>query len=417
MENIAPIVSRPRSAIVVLATLGPGLLAMMADTDVGNVAAAAQSGAQFGYRLLPLLIALIPVLYIVQEMTVRLGIFTGSGLGELIRHRFGVTWSWIAGIGLALVVLGSLVTEFTGVAGIGELYGVSRNLSLPLAASLLLMIVATGSYRRIEHIAIWIGLFELSFFVVAAAGRPDWSRVAHEAVHLPVHNASFCYLAAATIGACFNPWMMFYQQSAVVDKKLQPEHYGLARVETALGAVIAQLLTAAVLFSAATVFSAHGKPVVLDSVGQISNAMTPALGPLAGRLIFSAGVLGASIVAAIVCSLALTWGVGELIGLRRSMEFHPSKAKWFYVIYASGVVGAATVVWMSPDLLWLNIAAQVANVFMMPLVIGFLIVLARMTLPARYRLQGAYLAVTIGAAVLTCGAGLFAAARGLFGAA
>ena len=120
MENIAPIVSRPRSAIMVLATLGPGLLAMMADTDVGNVAAAAQSGAQFGYRLLPLLIALIPVLYIVQEMTVRLGIFTGSGLGELIRHRFGVTWSWIAGIGLALVVLGSLVTEFTGVAGIGD---------------------------------------------------------------------------------------------------------------------------------------------------------------------------------------------------------------------------------------------------------------------------------------------------------
>ena len=113
------------------------------------------------------------MLYMVQELTVRLGIYTGRGHGELIRERFGVGWAWLSTAGLAAATIGSLVTEFTGVAGIGELYGLSRSLTLPLAAAALLAVVATGSYRRVERTAIVIGLFELAFFAVAWAAHPN----------------------------------------------------------------------------------------------------------------------------------------------------------------------------------------------------------------------------------------------------
>src|SRR6516165_8291363 len=118
-NETAAVTSKPRTLLVALAAIGPGLLVMLADADVGNVATSAQAGAHWGFRLLPLLLALIPVLYVIQELTVRLGIFTRRGLSELVRERFGRTWSVIAGVGLVSVVIASLVTEFTGVGGVG----------------------------------------------------------------------------------------------------------------------------------------------------------------------------------------------------------------------------------------------------------------------------------------------------------
>jgi NRAMP (natural resistance-associated macrophage protein)-like metal ion transporter len=165
--------------------VGPGLLVMLADTDAGNVVTAAQAGAQWGYRLLPLVLLLIPMLYMVQELTVRLGICTGRGHGELIRGQFGAGWAWLSTAGLVAATIGSLVTEFTGVAGIGELYGLSRSLTLPIATAALLTVVITGSYRRVERTAIVIGLFELAFFVVALAAQPNLKTMAKDAVDLP----------------------------------------------------------------------------------------------------------------------------------------------------------------------------------------------------------------------------------------
>ena len=202
-----------------IAVWGPGLLVMLADTDAGNVVTSAQAGATWGYRFFPLLLLLIPMLYMVQELTVRLGIFTGRGYGELIRTRFGAGWAWLSLLGLAAAVIGSLVTEFTGVAGIGELYGVSRALTLPLAVVALLGIVGTGSYRRVERVAIFVGLFELAFFVVAWAAHPSLAALLNDVVDLPIRNRAFLYMTAAIIGAVFNPWMIFYQQSAIADKK------------------------------------------------------------------------------------------------------------------------------------------------------------------------------------------------------
>jgi NRAMP (natural resistance-associated macrophage protein)-like metal ion transporter len=223
---------RRRSFLASIAGVGPGILVMLADTDAGNVVTAAQSGARWGYRLLP---GLIPVLYMVQELAVRLGIFTGRGYSELVRYHYGSGWAWILAAGLIVAVAGSMTTEFAAVAGIGELYSVSRNLTLPMAAGTLLVIVLSGSYRRVERTAILVGALELGSLLVAVMTHPDLATVAHQVSDLPLGNSDFWLLAAALIGAVFNPWMVFYQQSATAEKRLDHRHYGAARGDTALG--------------------------------------------------------------------------------------------------------------------------------------------------------------------------------------
>ena len=413
MDGVAQPRTKTLAPLAWIAIWGPGLLVMLADTDAGNVVTGAQAGAQWGYRLLPLLLLLIPMLYMVQELTVRLGLHTGRGHGELIKEQFGFGWACLSTAGLAAAVIGSLITEFTGVAGIGELYGLSRGFTLPFAAVALLAVVATGSYRRVERTAIVIGLFELAFFAVAWAAHPSIETFAKDAIDLPLGNRDFMYLVAAVIGATFNPWMIFYQQSAIADKKLRPDHLNAARWDTAFGAVLTQCLTGAVLIAAAATLASGGASAGLSSVGEISGALSPLLGENFGRLAFSAGVLGASMVAAIVCSLALAWGVGEIAGFRRSLEYHPFAAKWFYGVYALAVVGCAAVVGFVPDLVWLNIAAQVLNAFLMPLVIGFLVALAVKALPAPLRLRGVYLWLLVGVSALVSAVGLFGGVSGL----
>ena len=386
---------------------------MLADTDAGNVVTGAQAGAKWGYRLLPLLLLLIPMLYMVQELTVRLGIYAKCGYGELIRQRFGARWAWLSIAGLAAATIGSLVTEFTGVAGIGELYGVPRAGSLTIAAAALLAVVATGSYRRVERIAIFIGLFELAFFAVAWAAHPNPAIMAKDALDLPLGNREFMYLAAAIIGAVFNPWMIFYQQSAIADKKLHPGDLKASRWDTVIGAIITQCLTGAVLIAAAATLAPNGGSTNIGTIGEISAALSNLLGEDFGRCVFSIGVLGASAVAAIVSSLALAWGIGEAAGYRRSLESHPFEVKWFYGVYTASVVGAAALVWLVPNLVWLNIGAQVLNAFLLPLVLGLLLALAMKTLPEPVRPRGLYLWVLICISASVIAFGLFGGVWGL----
>jgi Mn2+/Fe2+ NRAMP family transporter len=396
-----------------LAVLGPGLVVMLADTDVGSIITAGQSGVQWGYRLLLLQLFLIPILYMVQELTVRLGVFTGRGHGELIRDTFGAAWAWVSVAGLAVATTGALLTELSGVAGVGELYGVPRSLSLALAGGALLLVVLTGSYRRVERAAIAVGLFEFAFFGVAWAAHPDLDQIARQSIQIPLANQKYMYLVAANIGAVIMPWMVFYQQSAVADKRLRPEHLAAARLDTAIGAVVTQLVMAAVLVAAAATLATHGARRELDTVGQLSDALTPFLGVGYGRLVFGLGIVGAGLVAAIVSSLALAWGLGEVTGYKHSLEHRPFEARWFYGVYAICVLAGCVLVDVVPNLVALNVGVQVMNALLLPLVLGFLIALATRALPPKVRLRGWYLWVLVTVAGLTCILGVFGGLQGL----
>ena len=392
--------------------LGPGLVVMLADTDVGSIITAAQSGVQWGYRLLMLQLLLIPVLYIVQELTVRLGIFTGMGHGELIRERFGRGWAWLSVSGLGIATLGALLTEFSGVAAVGELFGVSRAISLSMSALLLIVVVLNGSYRRVERVALLLGLFELAFFLVAYRAHPHGADIAHGLVHMPLGDRKYLYLVAANIGAVIMPWMIFYQQSAVADKKLQPKHYSQARWDTAIGAVVTQAVMAAVLIATAATIGKTGANTSLNSIGDITQVLVPVLGSGIGRVVFGLGTLGAAMVAAIVVSLACAWGFGEVTGYRRSLEHHPLEAPWFYGIYTAVIIGGAVIVGLVPNLVALNIGVEVMNAFMLPLVLGFLVLLAFKALPAAHRPRGLYAWIVVGVAILTAGLGVYGGISG-----
>ena len=389
------------------AVFGPGIVVMLADTDVGSIITAGQSGVQWGYRLLLIQVLLMPILYIAQELTVRLGLYTGRGHGELICHTFGRFWGWVSAAGLAVATVGALLSEFSGVAAIGDLYGVSRFVTLPLAAACLLAVVLSGSYRRVERTAILIGLFEFAFFAVAWQSHPALSEVAAQSVAIPFGDKDYLYLVAANIGAVIMPWMVFYQQSAIADKGLRPEDLAAARTDTAIGAVVTQMVMAAVLVACAATIGKVDAHASLNTVGDMAAALTPLLGAVSGRAVFSLGVLGAGMVAAIVASLALAWGVGEVAGFARSLELPPRRAHWFYGLYAACILGGAATVAVSPDLVSLNIGVQVMNALLLPLVLGFLVALSVWALPPAVRLRGWYLALVIVVLTATTALGVF----------
>ncbi|AOU98018.1 NRAMP family metal ion transporter [Acidihalobacter yilgarnensis] len=405
-------IGRWRLAMMVF---GPGLVVMLADTDVGSIITAAQSGAQWGYHLLPLQLVLIPILYVVQELTVRLGLITGKGHGELIRETFGRGWAWLSVSTLVIACVGALLTEFSGVASVGRLYGVPIGVSLGLAAGFLILVVWTGSYRRVERVAMLMGAFELAFFWVAARAHPNVSEALAGFSHIPMGNPGYLYLVAANIGAVIMPWMVFYQQSAIADKGLQPQALRYARFDTAIGAVVTQLVMAAVLIAAAATLGTHSGGPPLDTVEEIADAMTPYLGAGGGRLIFSIGILGAGMVAAIVVSLAAAWGLGEVAGYRRSLQDSPQRAPWFYAVYSFVVIAGAVVVGVAKDLVALSIAVEVMNALLLPLVLGFLFLLGRRSLPPAHRLRGIYAWLVAGTIIATSCLGLYGGLSWIFG--
>ncbi|MGC9128713.1 MAG: NRAMP family divalent metal transporter, partial [Acidithiobacillus sp.] len=341
------------------------------------------------------------------ELTVRLGIFTGKGHGELIRERFGGGWAYLSVAGLSIATTGALLTEFSGMAGVSELYGLPRGVGIALAAAALLLIVWTGSYRRVERIALILGLFELVFFAIAIVSHPNLGQMGRDFLEIPVGNRHYMMLVAANIGAVIMPWMVFYQQSAVADKGLQPEQYREARWDTAFGAIVTQSIMAAVLVAVAATIALRNPNAPLNTVQQLSEAIVPFLGSTWGYLVFSVGIVGAGMVAAIVASLAGAWGWGEVTGFRHSLEYHPREAPWFYGTYTFIVLAGALAVALIPNLVALDIAVEVMNALLLPLVLGFLVALAIHALPPEHRLRGWYLWLVVGVSLLTAGLGVY----------
>ena len=403
----------PLRKLAWLAALGPGLIVMLADTDAGSIITAAQSGAQWGYRLLLVQLLLVPVLYIVQELTARLGLVTGRGHGELIAEHFGRAWAWLSVSTLAVACVGALITELSGLAGVGLLFGVPAWISVSLTAGAMILMVLTGSYRSVEGVAVSLGLFELAFIGVAWAAHPDPAAMLGGLTQLPLGDHAYLYLVTANIGAVIMPWMIFYQQSAVVEKGLGPAHLRLTRLETAAGAVLTQLIMAAVLVATAATIGRARPDAPLDTVQQISDALLPFLGPQLGRIVFAAGMSGAALVAAIVVSLTAAWGVGEVAGFKRSLEHHPLEAPWFYGIFSFCLVVAAALVASGVDLVRLSVGVQVLNALLLPIVLGFLYLLALKALPDAWRLKGVYAWVVGAAMATTAGFGVVAGLMGL----
>ena len=396
-------------------TFGPGLVVMLANTEVGSVITAAQSGAKWGYRLLLLQFLLIPLLYMVQELAARLALATGKGYAELIQQNFSRSMTFVSIAALAISCFGTLVTQMAGLAGIGQLFGVPVGLSIGVLIVAILAVVGLGAHRTVERMVIAFGLFELGFLGLAWLAHPDIRAVAAALGQMPLGNHDFLYLLAATLGTSVMPWAIFYQQSALIDKGLGIRHLPIARLDTAAGAILCQTVTAAVLIAAAATFGQDQHRVQLENVPQIATAFSATLGPIVGRLVFVAGLGGGALVATITVCLTAAWALGEVAGFHHSLEHHPLQAPWFYSAFALLLIAGGALVASGINLIRLSIAMGVVNALLLPIALGFLFRLARTQLPQEVRLSGAY-AATVGT-IFFCAAATaaYAALAGIAG--
>ncbi|MCK4177710.1 divalent metal cation transporter [Aciditerrimonas ferrireducens] len=401
-------------ALGLLAIWGPGLVVMLADTDVGSLVTAAQSGAQFGYRMVLPQLLLVPILYVVQEMTVRLGIVTGKGHGALIRERFGPWWGLLSALTLFAASVGALLTEFAGVAGVGELFGLPRALTVSVAAAFLCGIALTGSYRRAERIGIAFGLAELVFVPAMILAHPSLGALGRGLVQLPLGNGSFVLLLAANVGAVIMPWMIFYQQGAVVDKGLTRAHIRAERRDTAVGAVLTQAIMIVMVVTFAATIGRRHAGASLDTVGELARALRPFVGPAAADVLLGVAMLGAGLVAALVASLAGAWGIAEVFGWTHSLNERPNRrSAKFSTVYSLAHVLGAVIVLLSLDLVHLVIDVEVMNALLLPVVLGFLLALEAKALPEEDRMRGAQRLAVTALCVVVMAFGLFMVPRTL----
>jgi Mn2+/Fe2+ NRAMP family transporter len=360
-----------------LAVAGPGLIVAFADTEAGSVTIAATSGAQFGMKLVLLQLLLIVPLFVIQEMTVRLGTVSGRGHAALIRDRYGLGWAWVS-LGTMLVTnFAALVTEFIGIAGAAMIFGIPPVLLIVVAATLLIGVAFSGRYKRAEYFALALCLLELLFIPAAFAAHPSLASIVHDGIFSsqPLGNRDYLILVAGNIGAVIMPWMIFYQQSATVDKELKVDDMPLARADTAIGAVLTQLIMIAIIVTtAATLFVKHQQ---VEDAAHAALALAPLTGAHWAGVAFGAGLLGAAMIGALVVSLATAWAFGEAFRWPCSLNFHCTQAKRFYGLYAAMVVASAGVV-LIPNLPLIKITVYVEafNAFILPVVLAFLLVMA-----------------------------------------
>jgi Mn2+/Fe2+ NRAMP family transporter len=357
-----------------LRVVGPAWVVMLADVDAPSVVTAGQGGTESGYSLLLPVFAIVPVLYLVQEMTARLALATGKGHTELVGARYGAGFAAVSVFGMAVINFVAYVAEFAGIALGAAIVGIPVQLAVIAALAIHASMVLSGSYNWFERFALALSLALFSFVFLAVLGRPDLGNLVADLSPLP-SNAPHDYFAlvVAMVGASIMPWMLFYQQSASVDKKLTREDLRGARVETLVGAFASQALMAAIVIAAAAAMqSAAPVAASATNLAGLPEGMARLANGGAGWLI-AIGLMGSGLLALVVVSLSAAWGIGELMGWPHSLNHRPGEARRFYAVYFAEVIPAAFVALFSPDLVRLCIGAMVFNVVVLALPLAFLV--------------------------------------------
>ena len=353
--------------------LGPGLIAANAGNDAGGVATYASAGSQFGYRTLFVMLLVTVALVIVQEMSARLGAFTGEGLMALIRENFPLRAATFAIVCLVVANLGLVVSEFAGIGAAFELFGVSRYISIPIAALAIWGVVVIGNYRYAERVFLLLALAFVAYPIAAVLARPDWGEVAQNLVAPNfVADRTFLFIVVALIGTTVTPYMQLYQAAAVADRGAGADDYAMVRADSIVGSVLANLVSMAIIIATAATIGGSGP---LNSASEAAQALEPVAGPGA-EVLFGVGLLGASALAAAVVPLATSYAVAEALGAERSISRTFREAPLFLGIFTALIVIGAGVALLPGNLITLLISMQVLNGVITPIVLTFILVLA-----------------------------------------
>jgi Mn2+/Fe2+ NRAMP family transporter len=331
-----------------LAIVGPGLIVMIGDNDAGAFATYGQAGQDYGTRLLWTLVLLVPVLYVNQEMVLRLGSVTGVGHARLILERFGKFWGAFSVIDLFLLNALTIITEFIGITLAAGYLGIPKVLSVVLAGAVIVGSAFTGSFRRFERMAMMFCGASLLLIPIYFLAHPAASQMAHGFVlpELPGgagQLSTVMLLIIGIVGTTVAPWQLFFQQSYVIDKRITPRFMKYEKADLWIGIVIVVVGAAAIMGATTAAFAGtHGLGHFTDAAGLASG-----LSAYAGRtvgVLFAIALLDASIIGAFAVSLSTAYAIGDVFGLKHSLHRGVKGAKGFYAIYAGLVAAAASVV-------------------------------------------------------------------------
>jgi Mn2+/Fe2+ NRAMP family transporter len=366
----------------ILGVLGPGLVSGFADNDAGGITTYSVAGVKYGYELLWVLLASQIVLFFTQEVGARLGLATGQGLAGLVRERFGVRWATFLILTMLVANLGSIVAEFAGCSAALGLFGVPTWASAFLAATVVVLLLTRGSYRRVQYLFVAIGIaVSLAYFISALLAHPDWGHAASSLV-VPHLTASPAYWLAvvATVGTTITPWGQAFIQSYVADKRLGPEDLIGERLDVGLGALLTNLIGGFIVIACAAAVYSAGVQIDTsspDAVQKIAGALTPLAGGGA-TVLFAVGLLAASFLGLGVVPLTSAYAACEAFGWETGVDWRWREAPAFYGLLVFFVVFAAVFVLLVPAgaLVQVMLSAQVVNCLLLPFVLVFVMLLS-----------------------------------------
>jgi Mn2+/Fe2+ NRAMP family transporter len=400
---------RPRNRLTVklvalVAFLGPGIVAANAGNDAGGIATYASVGAKYGYDLLWMMVLITVSLVVVQEMAARMGAVTGKGLAELIREQYGPRWSLFSTSAVLLANLGICISEFVGIGAALGLAHVPPQVSVPIAAVVVWLLLVRGSYKLAERVFVAMTIPFFAYPIAAVLARPHWGSVGRAVVEPRIHvTGPYLVLFVATVGTTITPFMQLYLQSAVVERGMGPEDIPAERAEVATSSLFANLVAGFIIIATGATLFIHGDHTV-SSAADAARALEPFAGRFA-ELLFAVGLLGASLLAAAILPVTAAYVIAETFGLEKGIARRPREAPVFVTtLTVLLLIGAAVAMVPGVPVIKLLVLVQVVNGVLLPVTLFFVWRLARNEeLMGQYR-NGRVFDAVAGLTVLATGA-------------
>jgi len=366
---------RWRRVALFLAVMGPGLITASVDNDAGGITTYSLAGAQFGTKLLWTLGPITVALIVVQEMSARMGVVTGKGLADLIRENFGVRTTFWVSVALVIANLANTIAEFAGVAASLQIFHVPPWVSVPLVALGVWALVLKGSNRMVEKVFLVASLLYMAYPISLFLAKPDWGEVALAAVTPSFErNGAYVAILIGMVGTTIAPWMQFYQQAAVVEKRIDVDELRYTRIDVVLGCIVTDVVAFSIVMACAATL--HKQGISIQTADQAALALAPLAGKYASWL-FAFGLFNASLFAAAILPLSTAYFVTESAGWESGLDRRWGEAKQFYWLFTGIVaVGAAVVLIPRLPLIRIMLVSQIVNGMLLPFVLIYMLRLA-----------------------------------------
>jgi Mn2+/Fe2+ NRAMP family transporter len=353
---------------IFIAILGPGIITGSVDNDAGGITTYSLAGADYGYGLIWTLIPSFIVLVVIQEMNARMGIVTGKGLADLIRENAGLKVTFFIFVGLLITNIWNTTTEFAGVAGSMEVFGVSKYISVPVIAILVWILVVKGTYQIAERIFLIFSACLLTYVVSAIMGKPHWDEIGHSIINPRMDmNTRSIAMVIGLVGTTIAPWMQFYMQASVIEKRLKMRNYRYTLVDIVVGCLVTVIVAFFIIVACSSTLHVNG--IQINFAKDAALALKPLAGNLASA-VFAFGLFIASIFSATILPLATSFYVCEAFGFETGIDKKWEEAPEFYVLYTSIlVIGGGFVLIPNAPLIKISLWSQVTNGLLLPVVL------------------------------------------------